>query len=233
MACTIRIFGAAAALLAAVSLLSACDSPSTSARGSLTAKEMMTADVPLNPPLAPGGADSPSPETPSPLDPLRSPASTQSIDPNKAMKVAPYAEPKRFHEFSMQGAANIVSYYTYSTYYSFVERSTATMRKVFTTKCTKCKEMANWVDQFVSQNEKVETGIPKTEIIDVYTQEKKDFFCFWVVAKNEEPPILGLDQSGSMTGYDSASTSKSLYRVEYVNGTNQITGIFKVPARYE
>ncbi len=234
-----RVIRAVAVAAITATVLTACGPGGNTGSDTMTAREMMTVDVTLRQPAGPDSGEYPAPEDSAPIaTPLETPSdSTTSgvatIAPEKAMRVPPFDEPKRFKEFSRQGAANVVAYYTYAAYYGLVAGKTDYMRKVFSPECSKCNEMASWVEKFVGENQRVETGVPRTTIIDVYSEKSSGKFFFWVVAENLEPPIIGYDAQSSMTGYDPASTSKSLYRVEFIEGKNVITGIFKVPARYE
>lgn len=222
------------ALALAATLLSACGSEKETG-AAVTARELMSSDIALQQPAGPENS-SPLPESSVPTKAISNTpkpcAEVNLIPPKSLMRVAPFTEPKRFKEFSEQGAANVVAYYTYATYYGFVKRDTSLMRQVYTKECTKCAAMADWVDAFVAKNAQVQTGIPATDIIDVYGEKVEDRFVFWVVAQNREPAILGCDAKGTTGGYDAPSTSKSLYRVESVRGKNLITGIYKVPERY-
>lgn len=229
-----RSISSLAVLALAATLLSACGSK-TDTSAAVTARELMSSDIALQQPAGPENS-SPLPESSVPTAAASNtpkPCAEVNLIPQKSvMSVAPFTEPKRFKEFSEQGAANVVAYYTYATYYGFVKRDTSLMRQVFTEECTKCTAMANWVDTFVSKHSQVQTGVPATDIVDVYGEKDKDRSVFWVVAQNREPAILGCDAKGSTGGYDAPSTSRSLYRVESVKGKNLITGIFKVPERY-
>lgn len=229
-----RSISSLVALTLAAALLSACGSEKETG-AAVTARELMSSDITLQQPAGPK-TSFPLPESSVPTKAASNTpkpcAEVKLIPPKNLMSVAPFAEPKRFEEFSEQGAADVVAYYTYATYYSFVKRDTSLMRRVFTNECTKCAAMADWVDAFVAKNAQVQTGIPTTDIIDVYGEKLEGGFAFWVVAQNREPAILGCDAKRTTGGYDAPSTSKSLYRVESVQGKNLITGIYKVPEHY-
>lgn len=217
-------------MLTAASLSACSGSANLNGSGNMSARDMMNADVPISQAAGPDVV-APDTDTSEPTffsgSNTTNPAELESVPPDQQMKVAPFDEPKRFHESSLQGAANLVSYYTYANYYAFVESSTQRLEKLYTSTCTKCLQMTDWIDNFVAKNAKVETGVPQTTILQITTEKGEGYFYFCVLAENREPPIIGKDEKGSMTGYDSASVGKSLYRIEYLNGTNQITGIFK------
>lgn len=78
-----------------------------------------------------------------------------------------------------------------------------------------------------------ETGVPFTKILDVRVANRADQnTLFWVIAKNDEPPIYGYSEDGKLLVTDPPSTSYSQYRIEYVDGTNKITGIYQAPEKY-
>lgn len=228
----------AAALALAAVFLSACAS-SNNAGAAQSAGKMTASEVSLVQPAGPQSAGfsrpevSPASQTVSTSVPAKQCNESNLISPNERMRTAPYPQPRRFNEFTKQGAANVVAYYTYAAYYSFVSRKTDVMRQVFTQECDKCMQMANWVDKFVAKNATVVTGVPNTDIIDVYPEDQGGRSVYWVVAHNQEPAIIGCQGGNTAGGYDSPSTGKALYRVESVEGKNMITGIFKVPSRYQ
>lgn len=232
---TERIIGVVVAFALAAAVVSSC-SPISNPGASEAARDMLGSDMALQQPAGPQLQSTPLPESSVPTAPASaSPkpcAEVNLIASKDLMSEAPFPEPKRFREFSDQGAANVVAYYTYAAYYGFISRKTATMRRVFTPECSKCVAMADWVESFVSQNARVQTGIPVTDIVDVFSEKTKERSVYWVVAQNREPAIVGCDAKGVSGGYDAPSTTKSLYRVESVDGENKITGIFQVPERY-
>lgn len=217
--------------------LTAC-APAADSNTAVTARDMIASDATLMQPAGPQLQDSPVPEesapvqTATPTPEAKKCSEMNLISSNSLMSVSPYAEPKKFRDFSKQGAANVVAYYTYAAYYGFIDRKTDIMRRVFTKECSKCVKMADWIDGFVAKNARIETGVPATDIIDVYSEKTDNRSIYWVVAQNREPAIVGCSAEGTHGDYDSPSTGKSLYRVEFVEGKNQITGIFKAPDKY-
>ena len=233
-----RILQASLAMLCSAVVLTGCDSGINSTGSNRTAREMMTADIPLVEPAAPDTTQDPISGAPAPLltpatkgEPA--PEDLQTIPDDQLMKVAPFDQPKFFHEFSVDGAATVVKYFTYSVYYSFVAKDTHFADQVYTKACTKCQEMSQWSRDFTKKYARVETGVPHTEILDVSVGKSTGKqSIFWVVARNEEPPIIARSEAGEVLSYDAPSNTVSQYRVEYVRGSNLITGIYKAPARY-
>ena len=234
----LRILQASLVMLCSAAVLTGCGTAVGASGAERTAREMMTADIPLVEPAAPETTQDPIPGAPAPrytaaTEGKPSPADLQTIPADQLMKVAPFDKPKFFHEFSVDGAATVVKYFTYSMYYSFVASDTHFANQVYTNACTKCQEMAQWSNAFTKKYSHVETGVPRTEILDVSVgKTKQNQSVFWVVARNEEPPIIARSENGEVLKYDAPSNTVSQYRVEYVHGSNLITGIYKAPAQY-
>lgn len=234
----LRILQASLVMLFSAAVLTGCGTAVGASGTERTAREMMTADIPLVEPAAPDTTQDPTPGAPAPRYTAStkgkpSPADLQTIPDDQLMKVAPFDKPKFFHEFSVDGAATVVKYYTYAMYYSFVAKDAHFASQVYTDACTKCQDMAQWSSDFTKRYSHVETGVPRTEILDVSVgKSKQNQSVFWVVARNEEPPIIALSDKGEVINYDAPSNTVSQYRVEYVHGHNSITGIYKAPARY-
>lgn len=234
----LRILRASLVMLFSATVLTGCGTAVWESGSERTAREMMTADIPLVEPAAPDMTQDPVSGAPAPRYTAStkgkpSPADLQTIPDDQLMKVAPFDKPKFFHEFSVDGAATVVKYYTYAMYYSFVAKDTHFASQVYTDACTKCQDMAQWSNDFTKRYSHVETGVPRTEILDVSVgKSKQNQSVFWVVARNEEPPIIALSDKGEVINYDAPSNTVSQYRVEYVHGHNSITGIYKAPARY-
>ena len=232
-----RLVAALCAITLLSTLLGACSS-GTSAH--MTAKYMVQSEVNLDQPAGPDIVDTTQQESPSPRTQQTSavlgsaPAHNdrRDIADEEKMSVAPYEQPKRFHEFSEQGATNLVAYFIYAAYYSFVSRDTGLMANTFSAECDKCLQMQSWIEKFLRKNAQVETGIPRTVIKDVYIEKNDGETIIWVVAHNDEPSVVGHDEKGKNTGFDPASESLALYKVQYIEGKNQITGIFNPPDKY-
>lgn len=234
----LRIVQASLVMLFSAAVLTGCGTTVGASGSERTAREMMTADIPLVDPAAPDTTQDPISGAPAPRYTAStkgkpSPSDLQTIPAEQQMKVAPFDEPKFFHEFSVDGAATVVKYFTYAMYYSFVAKDTHFADQVYTEACTKCQDMAQWSRDFTERYNHVETGVPRTEILNVSVgKSKQNQSVFWVVARNEEPPIIALSEKGEVIDYDAPSNTVSQYRVEYVDGNNLITGIYKAPAQY-
>ena len=168
----LRILQASLVMLCSAAVLTGCGTAVGASGSERTAREMMTADIPLVEPAAPETTQDPIPGAPAPrytaaTEGKPSPADLQTIPDDQLMKVAPFDKPKFFHEFSVDGAATVVKYFTYSMYYSFVASDTHFANQVYTNACTKCQEMAQWSNAFTKKYSHVETGVPRTEILDV------------------------------------------------------------------
>lgn len=234
----LRILQASLVMLFSAAVLTGCGTAVGASGTERTAREMMTADIPLVEPAAPDTTQDPVSGAPAPRYTAStkgkpSPADLQTIPDDQLMKVAPFDKPKFFHEFSVDGAATVVKYFTYAMYYSFVAKDTHFADQVYSKACTKCQEMSQWSSDFTKKYARVETGVPRTEILDVSVgKSKQNQSVFWVVARNEEPPIIALSDKGEVINYDAPSNTVSQYRVEYIHGRNSITGIYKAPAQY-
>ncbi len=234
----LRILQASLVMLCSAAVLTGCGTAVTASGSERTAREMMTADIPLVEPAAPNTTKDPISGEPAPrytatVKDAPSPAELKDIPADQMMKVAPFDEPKFFHEFSVDGAATVVKYFTYAMYYSFASKDAHFANQVYTDACTKCQEMSQWSADFTRKYSHVETGVPRTEILDVSVgKSKQNQSIFWVVARNAEPPIIARSEKGEVLNYDPPSDTVSQYRVEYIHGNNVITGIYKAPAKY-